>query len=151
MRAMMTIVALGGLLASGCADESGQVAADREAVALLADVRAADYRSWAPMPGFEAAQPSRSPHGNAVEVFVNRILADAIDGGPPWPDGSVVVKDGYDGDRQIGRAIMRKSGGEWFFANFTADDRLIAASDGPGCVDCHAAGRDQLLSAPMAP
>lgn len=151
MRAVRVMVALGGLLAGGCADESWQVEADREAAALLAEVQAADYRSWAPMPGFAGAQPSRSPHGNAVEVFVNRVLADAIEAGPPWPDGSVVVKDGYDGDRQIGRAIMRKSGGAWFFSNFTADDRLIAASDGPGCVDCHGAGRDQLLSAPMTP
>lgn len=156
MRAWMTAGCLAGCLlgclvgAMGCGEQSEQVEFDRQAHALLADVRAAEYQDWAPMPGFETRQPSRSPHGNAVDIFINGALADALAASPPWPDGSIVVKDGHDGDRQIGRAIMRKSGGEWFFANFTVDDDLIAAGPDAGCRTCHDDGVDQLLSAPMA-
>lgn len=148
MRAWMIAGCFAGLM--GCGEQSEQVEFDREAHALLAEVRASGYRDWAPMPGFEARQPSRSPHGNAVDIFINRALADALAEGPPWPEGSTVVKDGHDGDRQIGRSIMRKAGGEWFFASFTVDDGLIAAGRDAGCRTCHGEGADQLLSAPMA-
>lgn len=141
----------GWLLAGlGCTADSREAAADREAVDLLGQARAAVYVDWAEMPGFDPTAPSISPHGQTSSIYLNRVLAEAIADGPPWPVGSVVVKDGWaDGDVLV-RALMRKDEAGWFYALFDADDRIVAAGVPNHCLDCHDDGRDQLLSAPTA-
>lgn len=134
----------------GCAEESHEAAADREAVDLLGQARAAAYVDWAEMPGFDPTAPSTSPHGQTSSVYLNRVLAEAIADGPPWPVGSVVVKDSWADGEVLVRALMRKDEAGWFYALFDADDRIVAAGVPSHCLDCHDDGRDQLLSAPMA-
>lgn len=143
---------------SGCADESREAEADREAQALLAEV-ADDYAGWATMPGFDARRASASPHGNAVEIYVNAVLdealtaaieADGHDASGPWPAGSIVVKDGYDGDTLITRSLLHKTPEGWFFALFDAEDAIVDAGRDIHCLDCHSDGRDRLLSLDVA-
>lgn len=136
------------VVAWGCVDESREAADDRLARALLAELDEADYRSWATMPGFEEARPSTGPHGQTVEIFVNRVLADALDDGGPWPVGSVAVKDGHAGDALIVRATIRRDEQGWFFALFDAEDGIVAAGRDPYCINCHDTARGYLLSAP---
>lgn len=147
--AIPALLALAALL-TACGDESREAADDRAAVALLAEVRAADYPAWAVMPGYDAPQPSTGPHGQRVQIFVNRLLAEGLADGAPWPVGSVAVKDGWaDGDL-IMRSLIRRDADGWFFAQFDGADRIVASGADPMCSSCHDADRGYLLSAPAA-
>ncbi|MCA9559670.1 MAG: hypothetical protein KC583_14035, partial [Myxococcales bacterium] len=103
---------------------------------------------WAPMPGFDPHAPSNGPHGQTSTIYLNRILADAIADGPPWPTDSMVLKEGWADGELVARALMHKDAGGWFYALFDADDRIVAAGVSMYCADCHDDGLDQLLSAP---
>lgn len=150
----LAVAALAALALYGCGDESAEASADRAAQALLDEVRD-DYAEWPTMPGFEARRASASPHGNAVEIYINGVLdealtdafeADGQDASGPWPIDSMVVKLGYDGDTLITRSLLHKTPDGWFYALFRADDAIVSAGREIYCVDCHDDGRDALLS-----
>lgn len=154
MAGLTGLLGLTGLALVGCGAESGEASADRTAQALLDAVRD-DYAGWPTMPGFEARQASASPHGNAVEIYINTVLDEALaaaieaeghDASGPWPVDSMVVKLGYDGDTLITRSLLHKTPDGWFYALFRADDAIVAAGREIHCLDCHVDGRDTLLS-----
>lgn len=148
--ALSWLVLMAVALAS-CADESMEAADDRVASSLLAEVVAADYPSWATMPGFESPQPSMAAHGQTVQIFVNRALSDGLTAGAPWPDGSVAVKDAYAEGELLQRALIRVDGNGWFFAQFDAADRIITSGYGARaamCLDCHNGDVGYFRSAP---
>lgn len=137
---------LAGLLAisatvAGCGDNQQP----EQAAALYRELQAMDYRSWPRAPGYQARRTSRAPHGGAVEIYVNDVVADALAQGVPeqaWPVGSLIVKDGFDGSELELVAVMDKREDGWFWAEY--DDEGDADYSGkPGlCIDCHRAGSD---------
>jgi len=137
-----------GLWNAGCAEESQEAADDRAALALLSDVTAAAYRDWAAMPGFEERTASNGPHGQHVEIFVNRTLVEAFGAGRPWPVGATAVKDGYAEGELISRSIARRDDEGWFFAQFDRGDRIIDAGRSGSCLACHTAEQGYLISPP---
>ena len=54
-----------------------------------------------------------------------------------WPDGSIVVKDGYSGGTQKLTAIMEKVNGAWFFAEYDKSGAPIFSGAPKVCIDCH--------------
>lgn len=142
MFASTLVAAAVGLLA--CGDDQDP----DEAKALLEQVRADDYTSWARAPGFESRKPTNAPHADQVEIFVNDVVVEALstDGLTAWPEGSVIVKDGYDDDGTHALvAIMEKRSDGWFWAEYDAESGESKYSGKPGiCIDCHDAGDDDV-------
>ncbi len=130
---------------------------DDGARALLEQVEAADYRSWARAPGFEELVESAAPHGNFTEVFINEVLVEALAADPgsldEWPVGSILVKDGWDDEAATERtilAIMEKRELGWYFEEYTefgadAEPAFAGLDPEPGiCTGCHSAGADMV-------
>ncbi len=116
---------------------------DPEGAARLHDaiVQGAGYRSWRRAPGFPSRKPSFTAHSDAVEVFVNVPLGTALDGPDPitsWPEGSIIVKEGYSGDALSIVAVMEKrAGNQWFWAEYNGDAKPLYSGRPDVCIDCH--------------
>lgn len=136
---------------TGCFDRSAEAEADAEARALRQSL-VDEYAEWPRMPGFEYTRASMGPHGLEVDIFINGILDEAArgDAAPPWPVGSQAVKMSYVDDTPWVLSMMEKRADGWFFAQFTADGRLIEAGSTASdamCLECHTTERDSLISA----
>ncbi len=123
-----------------------------EAEELRDQLQADDYRNtYARAPGWEMErQPAEGgPHGAFVDIYVNDVVQDALDAAQPldtWPEGSIIVKDGWDsrqGDTLEYLAFMERREDAWFWGEYRGNGRLVAAGlDDSRCADCHAAGQD---------
>jgi hypothetical protein len=137
---MFTRIALAVVALAACRnqDEAG-------ADALWDEVHEADYQSWARAPGFETRTPSTASHGDHVDIFINDVLAMALASGEKltaWPEGSIIVKDGFTGESPRLVAIMEKREDGWFWAEYEPDGE-VDFSGSPGvCTRCHDAGAD---------
>lgn len=132
---------------AGCGDDQDPAGA-RE---LLDRVRAEDYRSWERAPGYEERQGSRAPHSDAVEIFVNDVVGEALASTEPlesWPVGSIVVKEGYSGSRLELIALMEKRETGWFWAEFFGNDSKYSGQPDV-CIDCHRRGADFVRAFPL--
>ncbi len=117
------------------------------AIALWEDFQAADYRSWARAPGFPGRTPSTASHGDAVEIFINDTLVDALASGETlkaWPEGSLIVKDGFKNGEQYLVAAMEKREGGWFWAEYEPDGEVSFSGEPGVCTRCHDAGADDV-------
>lgn len=148
MRALVALGLLAPLFACG---------ANSEANDLLDQIQADDYRStYARAPGWEnPRQPADGgPHGSFIDIYVNDVVVDALEAGGPleaWPEGSLIVKDGFsDAEGQNLRFVTlmeKRSGGDWFWAEFNSDLEIDFAGLNEGvCVSCHDAGADGVLA-----
>jgi len=162
-----TIFALALSLAvasAGCGDDQ----APERARSLHAEVLAADYQSWESPADFATRQPSHTAHREEVRIFFNGVMAmhhqgaedcAASDPGTgerfvieagveAWPDGSIIVKEGFDGGSLDLLAIMKKEGGEWFYAEYDGDGETLYSGTPELCTDCHDGARhDGVFSA----
>lgn len=129
------------LLLSACRQNDDPASAE----ALLSDVKAADYRSWARAPGYEQRTPSSAPHSDQVEIFVNDVLEAALADGAAdeWPVGSIIAKDGYTDDGELDlTALMEKREEGWFWAEYDAEGAPLYSGAPTICTDCHEPGAD---------
>lgn len=105
----------------------------------------ADYRSWERAPGYAGRTPSTASHGDAVEIFINDTLAGALAAGEPltaWPEGSLIVKDGFkDGEPWVVAAMEKRDDG-WFWAEYEPDGEVSFSGSPRVCTKCHDAGAD---------
>ena len=137
--AVFSVVA--ACLTFACGDNQDEAGARN----LLASAREQDYRSWDRAPGFPGRTASNAPHGDAVDIYVNDAIADALAIGEPltaWPLGSLIVKDGWDGSDLELIALMEKRADGWFYAEFDADGDPSYSGHPDVCIDCHARGSD---------
>jgi len=116
------------------------------ALALWEEVHEDDYQAWQRAPGYPTRTPSSAPHGDMVDIYVNDVLAEALASGEElteWPSGSVIVKDGFNGESPYLVAIMEKRDDGWFWAEYAAGDGEVKYSGSPRiCTKCHDAGAD---------
>lgn len=112
--------------------------------ALYAKVTAgAGFRAWRRAPGFPERKPSFTAHANAVEIFVNEPVSEALDGPEPageWPVGSIVVKEGFRGKDRVLVAIMEKRAAGrdgWFWVETDGDGEPLFSGRPDVCVECH--------------
>lgn len=130
--------------AFGCAQEDDNQD-EAGAAELLERVQAADYRSWPRPPGFEERTASTRAHAQLVDLFVNEPIAELLD--PPvsvaaLPEGSIIIKDGYNDGALRLIAIMEKRSDGWFWAEYEADGTVTSSGHPDGCLKCHRAGKD---------
>ena len=135
---LFAAVAAGALAA--CGDDQQP----EEAAELWDRIHAEDYRSWARGPGYETRQSSNAPHGGAVDIYVNDVAAEALAGSglAAWPDGTLIVKDGFDGSDLELVAAMEKREGKWFWAEWDAEGSADYSGEPEVCTDCHKGGKD---------
>ncbi|CAN5534140.1 hypothetical protein BH09MYX1_BH09MYX1_64840 [soil metagenome] len=115
------------------------------ASSLWAKIHTTDYHQFARAPGYPGKVASNGPHGDQVEIFVNPTLQAAIDAKMPltaWPDGSLIVKDGFKSGTFKLVAVMEKRAGAWYFAEYEADGTVDYSGSPSLCVNCHSAGSD---------
>jgi hypothetical protein len=125
----------------GCGDNQD----DAGARALLARVKADEYRTWDRAPGYEARRDSDAPHSEAVDIYVNDVLAQVLALGEHdgrWPEGSIIVKDGFDGSELELTAVMEKRSDGWYWAEYDAKGNPDYSGHPDVCVDCHESGSD---------
>lgn len=139
------------LLAAGCGP-SDDALAERLAEEI------ADYPSWTQPPGAEGVLASATgAHGPYVQSWwSDEAYGSATGGEDTIADGGVIVKEGYDdaeGATIRGlTAMMKVEGyapdeGDWFWATLDADSREVTERGKlDGCYQCHAAGKDYVMS-----
>ncbi len=132
-------VALGGAL--GCGDNQD----DEGARDLLARVKADHYRTWDRAPGYEQRRESNAPHSEAVDIYVNDIVAEVLALGEhdgTWPVGAIIAKDGFDGSDLELTALMEKRSDGWYWAEYDDDGDPDYSGRPDICIDCHQSGSD---------
>jgi hypothetical protein len=126
---------------TACGDNQDDAGARR----LLAEVRDERYRTWERAPGWSSRKPTSAPHAEEVDIYVNQIISDILAIGEPtarFPEGSIIVKDGFDdGDLEL-IAIMQKRGDGWFWAEYDDDGDPDYSGRPDVCIDCHRDGSD---------
>ena len=120
-----------------------------DGAAYYAALMATDYQKFTPGPWYETPQPTQGRHGTDVLVYLNPIMEAALGktGLAEWPDGSLVVKDGFDADgKPVSVSALEKYGSEWYFAEFDASGKtLVAGLEDATCRGCHHEGNDAIL------
>lgn len=130
-----------GLGLVGCGDDQDPSGAKE----LWRRIHDEEYRSWARAPGYEERRTADSPHSDEVDIYVNDVVAGALEAGEAlteWPEGSLVVKDGYDGSVLEIVAAMEKRAGRWFWAEWDGHGDSAYLGNPATCTDCHASGDD---------
>jgi len=139
-RPPLTLLLL-SLLVAACGDNQDE----EGALALLDRVKADNYRSWERAPGYETRRASHSPHSDQVDIYVNDQIAEVLALGDPqtaWPEGSVIVKDGFSGSDLELIAVMEKRADGWYWAEYDADGDPSYSGHPELCTDCHRSGSD---------
>lgn len=140
-RAAPLFAGVASAVLGGCGDNQDDVGAR----ALLADIRAQDYRRWERAPGWPARASSSAPHGDEVDIYVNEVVSDALAAAEPlrtWPLGSIIAKDGWDGSELEHIAVMKKRSDGWFWAEYDGDGEPAYSGHPDTCTDCHQRGGD---------
>ena len=144
-----TLLALGTATAlAGCGDNQDPAGAD----AFWSAIHAAEYTSFAHAPGYATRQPTNAPHGDEVLIYVNETVAAALSGGKPlttWPEGSLIVKDGYDEGEVTVVAAMEKRADGWYWAEWEADGTAKYSGNPDTCTGCHESGGDFVRAFPL--
>jgi hypothetical protein len=129
------------LLVAGCGDNQD----DAGARALLEKIRADRYTTWDRAPGYEQRRPSNAPHSEAVDIYVNDLVAEVLALGEAvsgWPVGSIIAKNGFDGGELELIAVMEKRADGWFWAEYDDDGDPDYSGRPEVCTDCHRSGSD---------
>jgi hypothetical protein len=140
LRACFTALML--LAACGAEDENEDEDGARQ---LLVRVRGEAYREWSRPPGWESRKPSNAPHGAEVDIYVNDTVADILAAGDSvgsLPEGSTIVKDGWNGAQLELIAIMDKRSDGWYWAEYDRNGEPTYSGRPATCTNCHASGRD---------
>ncbi len=136
----MPLVAVAMLGSAGCGDDQNP----ERARALWERLQEEDYRSWSRAPGFESPRPSRAAHDDRVVVYVNDVVSEALRAErlSAWPEGSIIVKEGLDGDEVTQVAAMTKEAGGWFWVEWTPEGDSLFSGEPEICLGCHRSGDD---------
>ena len=140
-RAGPTLIIAAGLALAGCGDNQDPEEAD----ALWQRIQDSGYRTaWARAPGYGSRRASDAPHGGEVDIYVNDVVATPLAGAPlsSGPEGSGIVKDGWDGAPLELVATMEKRQDGWFWAEYDAEGSASYSGHPDTCTSCHASGSD---------
>ncbi len=148
------------LLTVACGKGDGDAADSAEPGGASAEDAAAAEALWTEISGYDSwnqhadwtgvKASADGTHGPYVQIWYND-SADAgfTAAGDSLDDGSILVKEGYDDESGASvRAItvMKKTGGDWFWARYSEDGSVATAGAAAvdSCAGCHAAGKDSI-------
>jgi len=116
------------------------------AAALWSRLQSSGYRTTYPRPaGYEQRKPSKTAHGDEVEIFVNTVARDTLQRSPPpttMPVGALIVKDIYKRGTLELVAAMEKRFDGWYWAEWDSSGRALYSGRPGLCIDCHRRGED---------
>jgi len=137
---LLIVAACLATASSACGDDQ-----DPEGAAELWDrIHTAEYRSWQRAPGYETRRDSDAPHSEAVDIYVNDVIAAALaaeESFTAWPTGSLIVKDGFDGELEIVAAMEKRQDG-WYWVEWDAEGSSDYSGKPDICTGCHQSGAD---------
>lgn len=116
--------------------------------ALWALIKKADYaKKWKMWPGSEALHKGADPHGAFVTTYVNPSALNAIKKKKgKMPNGAVIIIENYTKAKKLKSIdVMYKvkgynpSGGDWFWAQYKVDGKILAEGKIDECIKCHEA------------
>lgn len=111
-----------------------------------------DYHAFARAPGRPARAASTSPHGEQAEIWINGTVQASLAAAAPlgtWPDGSLIVEDGFVGGTLKFVVAMEKRGPSWYWAEYRADGSVEYSGAPAACTGCHRSGADFVRSFPL--
>ncbi|MFO0757693.1 MAG: hypothetical protein U0359_14445 [Byssovorax sp.] len=130
------------LALAACGDNQDPAGAD----AFWDKIHDEDYASkWASPPGYAMRTPSSAAHGDEVIIYINDTVQATLAGGAglsTWPEGSLIVKEGYDGESIHAIAAMEKRSGAWYWAEWSGDGVAKYSGSPDICTSCHESGSD---------
>ena len=109
------------------------------------------YQKWHFFPGKEGIYKGRSPHGAFLKVYVNELAYKAAIKDLPMPDGAIIVKENYGKDKKTLMAVTpmykvkgyNPDAGDWFWAKYGPDGKVMAAGKIKGCIRCHGVKKNE--------
>lgn len=140
-------IAASWIALAGCGGNDDPAGAD----AFWKDIHDQKYTSWAHAPGYDTKRASTAPHGDEVIIYVNDVVETALAGGAitSWPEGSLIVKDGFSGGEPDLVAAMEKRADGWYWAEWGAEGDAKFSGTPSTCTDCHASGADSVRAFPF--
>lgn len=113
-------------------------------------------QSFTLWPGKGKLYKGTEPHGALLTTYVNKPALGAIQGKKgAMPAGAIVVKENYTPDKNLAAVtvIYKVAGfnpeaGDWFWAKYAPDGRVLAEGKVAGCLGCHGKvkGNDYLFT-----
>ncbi len=107
------------------------------------------YKNWSIWPGMGKMTEASEPHGNYVTIYVNDIAKQSIKSKAGLPNNSIILKENYNSAKKLGAiTVMYKvkgynpAGGDWFWAKYGPDFKILAEGTVKGCLDCHTNAKD---------
>ncbi len=111
------------------------------------------YEGWGFWPGHaDGLYEGQSPHGAWLKLYANgKALKAARKGMETMPAGSILVKENYAKDKKTVVAVTpmykvegyNPSGGDWFWAKYGPEGKVMASGKVKGCLDCHRTKKSQ--------
>ena len=146
MRPFLAAALVAGLMS--CSDNQDSEGAS----ALWTRLQSSSYRTSFVRPvGYEQRTPSKTAHGDQVEIFINTIARDTLARVPAptsMPPGAVIVKDVYKNGELKLIAAMEKRYDGWFWAEWDAKGDAVYSGRPGLCIDCHRRGEDFIRALP---
>lgn len=144
MRFLFAGLLLAAISTAACGDDNID---DPEAArAFLTRIQGEKYREWQRAPGWETRKKSIAVHGNDSDIYINTTMAQTQAGAAAWPEGSILVKDSFQGSDLRLIAAMEKRAGGWYYAEWAGDGEVKFAGRPSICTDCHSSGQDEVLA-----
>ncbi|MDA0525291.1 cytochrome P460 family protein [Methanococcoides alaskense] len=109
-----------------------------------------NYKEWGIWPGFVELSEGKDIHGELITIYVSDNAFTAIeDKEDVMPDGSIIVKEGYNPDEELERVLVMykvkdydPENNDWFWALYSPQGEVTTEGKVAGCIDCHSANED---------
>jgi hypothetical protein len=109
------------------------------------------YSSWELWPGKGKLYKGKEPHGALLTTYVNSTASYAIKGKKKkMDDTSIIVTENYTADKRLNAlTVMYKikgynpSAGNWFWAKYDSQGKVIASGKVDACIGCHGKMKDE--------
>jgi hypothetical protein len=145
---ILSVAFLLGLTVSGTA---GDLPAADGAKVWMFITKTDPYTGWGYWPGSYGIKQGQSPHGAFVIIYANGVALKAAREGKPMPEGAIIVKENYGPDKKTLMAVTpmykvkgyNPSAGDWWWAKFGADGKVMAEGKPQGCINCHQTVKDK--------
>lgn len=112
-------------------------------------VKYSPYTSWNLFPGKERLYEGTQPHGAFLTTFVNSTAYYSIKEQKGMADGSIIAKENYTAAKKFDSlTVMYKvkgynpAAGDWFWAKYAPDGKVLASGRVTACIKCHEAKKD---------
>ncbi len=107
------------------------------------------YKDWSTWPGKGPMVKSAEPHGNYVTVYINDIAERSLKSKQKLANNSIILKDNYNAEKKlVAVTVMYKvtgynpAGGDWFWAKYDPDFKILAEGKVTGCLNCHTKAKE---------